>query len=344
MNYLFYFQKLIFTILLLGYNASAISDDNITKNDFAKLLKKAFIVSAHDLRDDPSEYGGYLFFESSFQYIKKDNNKDYICNYKKNKPNSLFFIDHEGGSVNRINSDLQGAKNFKNLTQAGQEEYYKKWNTDISYLKSICMDVILSSAVDTNFGSRSFSNNLEYNLKIKKEINTIIEKYNLIDTIKHFPGNTGKDLTCKMKYETKDEVYICASETLSFLKNWEELKNNDLLMKENIFLMISNYIYPQISPQTAILDLSNYTFLRKKLSYNGFLISDAISEIHFLMSNDNMIFLLSSLDLVMIIDARVAEQIIENLWTLYLNKNIEAQQLITIRKSISQKLESLKIK
>lgn len=317
------------------------------ETNFKQIFRNSFIISAHDLKSSSYKYGGYLFFKSSFDYLQNENKisiKDLICNHKTKSPNSIFMIDHEGGSVNRINSKLIAANKHKTLSS---EIYYQHWEEDILYLKSICIDMILSSSIDSDLGSRSFSENLKYNLSIQENINNLIHKNGLLNVIKHFPGKSDQDIICKEKPDAKKEVFICHSKTLSFLNSWEKEKDINLLNQSKTILMVSNDIYPQISNKNSVLDSYFYNFLKNKLNYNGILMSDAIWEIHFPLTEDNMFFLLDNLHYIMILNASYVEPLLNNLWKYYQDKthpkNLSINSLLEKRIKLNDDIKKLNL-
>lgn len=237
------------------------------------------------------KFGGYLMYKEGM-----DNN---LC--KNRDPDALYFVDHEGGKVNRLKSKLPAANKF---TEKISKDYYSQWNNDAKKLKSKCFDVVLGPTIDTNFGDRSYSENLQTNLDIANKIAAIIETQKLLPVFKHFPGHLK---WCK-EIMVKKEINVCPQSMTEIADIWEPFTNNSVPA-----IVMSNYIYSGYSWIPAVVDYGYYRFLRKNLNYSGVIITDALWEMSVPLTEKIIWEIFKYADLVMILDPREAEKFVPSL-------------------------------
>lgn len=278
-------KNFIFTLFFFVFWAGYTNAQNLEQR-----IRQHIIVS-NALPLEGVKFGGYLMFKQGM-----DND---LC--KNRDPNALYFVDHEGGRVNRLKSQLPAANKF---TEKTSKNYYSQWGEDAKKLKSKCFDVILGPTIDTNFGDRSYSDNLQINLNVANKVATIIENHKLLPTFKHFPGHFKG---CK-EVMVKKEINVCPQGMMEIADIWKPFVNNSVPA-----IVISNYIYSGYSKLPAVVDYGYYRFLRKDLNYSGVIITDALWEMSVPLTEKVIWEIFKYADLVMILDPREAEKFVPSL-------------------------------
>lgn len=258
-----------------------------SKDEISKKLRKFFIVSDY-MMETPYEYGGYLLFRKGIE--------DRTCDLKK--PDAFYFLDHEGGRVNRIDSPLIAANK---VTDGNADDYYHQWNKDLTTIKAKCVNGILGPVVDVNQGDRSYSKSLEKNLKLALPIVNATERKGMLPVLKHFPGEM---MDCKEIF-AKKEVRLCPQGFNEIHEHWQHFDGKDFPA-----LMISNYIYEKASPLPAVMDAKIYGYLRGKLGYDGLVITDALWEMSVPITPNTVWEIFKYADLIMLIDPEQVEKMI----------------------------------
>lgn len=273
---------LLFLSILTSSTVKADNNTLTLTNDRHKLedaIRKKFIVSYDSYNN--KTYGGRIAFERDLSYD--------IC---KRKFTEKVFLDHEGGLVNRINSDLPKATDYQS------KNYYSKWERDIKHIKSLCIDGILGPVIDKDLSSRSPTNNIEKNILIARKIVDSIEDNGLISVVKHFPGYIK---SCYNLSKNKESMYCNA--TINDIKN--EWKNINL---QNIkYLMISHTVYNTSFKKPAFADPEIIIFLKHELNYKGIIITDALNEVTSPLSDTDLYNTLLNVDYIMYLNSRLVE-------------------------------------
>lgn len=282
--------------LISNINAIEIESKNIEEKD----LRKFFIAST-----------GILSYSSYHERnIKNEGYKVYtVFDFEKNgvsckkQRNQYVAIDHEGGLVNRIKSDLLAANKFKN----NEEEELKKWDRDIKILKENCINLIMGPVIDPYLWSnRSYSKNIEENIKINIKINNIIESNGSLGILKHFPGALK---SCKF-FNKRNEMANCVETEEELLDYW-------LVTKEKInnfkLLMIGNYVYKNIDEKNALLSEKMYKIIKEDLGFRGLIVTDALVELNRELTDEEFLFLILNADLISYYNPMEIEKVIKNI-------------------------------
>lgn len=271
--------KILFSLVFLSFFNIAHAQD------LEQRIRNRFVVS-NVAMDSPLSYGGYVMFRQEM-----DND---LCTMKKDM---LFMVDHEGGRVNRLKSNLPAANTYS----THKEKIYSWWKQDVKKLKDKCFDMVLGPTVDTQFGDRSYTDTLTTNLDIASNISQIILREKMIPTYKHFPGEL---VGCKSIYVRK-EIKTCPQSMNEIKTMWQPFKNNKAPA-----LIISNYIYEKHSPLPAVTDKTYYDFLRNDLNYQGVILTDALWEMSVPLTANTVWEIFKNADMLMIMDPKEAEKFV----------------------------------
>ena len=249
-------------------------------------IRGRFIVSGIPAYYQHS-YGGYVLFQ-------KQMGEDSCA---KKSPDSLIFIDHEGGAVNRIGSALPSpAKGLKN-----PQSYYKQWQADAATLKSICADAVLGPTVDPELDGRSLSKSISQNFEVAQNITKALEKGGALATWKHFPGQLGR---CWAPDPSR-EVRICQQDLNEIREAWLLLK-----IYQPKALMVSNYQYKTREGKPAFSDPEILSLLRNEFGYQGLVITDTIWEMTRQPTLTELETMWMNVDMIMHLEVRQVESLI----------------------------------
>ena len=196
-----------------------------------------------------------------------------------NKIPLFIAIDQEGGRVNRMPKEFKNLNSAKKLALSKDIEKVKKsgqiigemlYQTGINMNFAPVMDI--QNFPDTHpIGDRCYGDNVndvcKYSLEVMKEI----QKEKIISVVKHFPGHGSTN---------RDSHFFLPV----INKSIEEMENTDLLPFENAIkngadcIMIGHLLFKKIDKIFPVSLSKKFItkYLRKKLKYNGVLISDDI--------------------------------------------------------------------
>ena len=221
--------------------------------------------------------GNIILFAENFS--DKNQSKQLVQSFKNLRYNSipiLFAVDQEGGKrVQRIRFNVQEYKdngNIKNNNEAYQKGY--DIGKELSELGINCnlapVADVNSNPSNTVIGIRSFGS--DPNVVAQRCENFIkgLHENWVIGTLKHFPGHgdTSKDshLELPTVWKTENELEEC--EFIPFSHN---INNADMIMTAHVLLPNIDKKYPATLSKKILSEI-----LRKKLKYNGIIITDAM--------------------------------------------------------------------
>jgi beta-N-acetylhexosaminidase len=198
----------------------------------------------------------------------------------KNYP---ILVDQEGGRVNRLkkifNFDTLTSEYFGNLYLKDKKKfsiYYKIFiEKTIFFLKSIGININTVPVLDLRkkgasniIGNRSFSDNHLVTSKIGDYCINLFQDNNVGTVIKHIPGHG------LAKVDSHKSTPLVKANLNYLLKNdFAAFKN-----KKSFFAMTAHIIYQSIDKKnTATHSKKVMSIIRKKIKFNGIIISDDIS-------------------------------------------------------------------
>lgn len=274
---------------LFNINVSAQTDTSISNES----LRKLFIISGHNGIPPGVEYGGMVLFKQNLAQV-------HACEIKKYYPNTLLYVDQEGGNIRRFEqynlpSPKEAVKN-NNINQ--YNELLKK---TAQGLKDNCIDVNLAPYVELkDENNRSYGSNYKKTKQYATMFVNTMNQYGIKSVLKHFPGEADQ---CKsvtdlshlgLKIKKNSEVYIC-----NILDKIEFDKNVEMFIDvPSDAVMIGQGIYTQLSPYPALLEPQMRVWLVNKLKYKKPIISDALWEIE--ATPQTIIRALKTVDFVMV--------------------------------------------
>lgn len=227
---------------------------------------------------------GFILFKRNFTttyQIKTLINE--IRDISKNK-NLFFFVDQEGGRVQRFNNkeflkippqNFFGKQYTKNKSLARKLAFYNAFNIG-AQLKDVGIDANFSPVLDIKYsygnkiiGDRSFGDDPKMVSVLGKEYCKGFRASGIFPVLKHFPGHG----------RAKEDSHL----TLPYVNaNIKDLKATDLIpfndLHKEIFIMLAHIVYKNIDQNVAtysskiIQDL-----LRKRIGFEGLIITDDLS-------------------------------------------------------------------
>lgn len=226
---------------------------------------------------------GILLFEYSVKGVFSPLPLKQELQKRLNRPDLLFFIDQEGGSVNRLKGlfrkkNYPPAKEFGDLAQKdlilAKQKAYKYGKETGQDLRIHGFDVNFAPAaelcVEKGFlKTRCFSNDPYIVAELADSFAQGLADAKVEPVYKHAPGiATGK---------------IDPHREISLIKRpLKDLLNTEVRAMKNAgkwkHLMIGHAIYTAIDPhQISTYSPQFYNFVRKNLNFNGLIITDALN-------------------------------------------------------------------
>lgn len=210
-------------------------------------------------------------------------------NNSLNKTPLFISVDEEGGRVSRMPYELKKLPSNKIIGNMNDSDLsYNIGKTIGDELKIYGFNMDFAPVLDINsnpnnpiIGDRSFGNNS--NIVSKLGIKTMkgMSNNNIIPVVKHFPGHgdTSVDSHIGLPVVNKDIKALNSFELLPF-KN--AIKNNaDAIMVAHILLSKIDTVNPASMSKVVITDI-----LRKKLEFNGVVITDDMTMAAIIKYND----------------------------------------------------------
>lgn len=195
----------------------------------------------------------------------------------------LFFIDQEGGAVNRIRHFVDGfdapaPETFgklaeKNFDEAVRQAYEYGVRTGKT-LKDLTIDVVFAPLAEPSAGpkthrkSRYFSQNPETAKALADAFAKGLDDGGVTPCYKHFPGAPTETDPHQTQQEITDSLDTLRARGV---KPFEEAARWNCLMT-------ALAVYPAIDKDTtSIFSPAFYRFLRKEIPYQGLIIPDALN-------------------------------------------------------------------
>ncbi len=199
-----------------------------------------------------------------------------------NRPDLLFFIDHEGGTVNRFHKKYPkrfpsarsfGEKAEKNLDQA-KKDLYANASDAGKLIKEVGFNGVFGPAAELCLGenfltTRCYSKDPHITAELAETFAQAMSDAGLEPAYKHLPGIAGAD---KDNHKTKstvnrtlDEIRNQEAVAMKYAKNWQ-------------YAMTSHVLYPSLDP----VNIATYSpkvnqFIRKELGFEGFIVTDSLN-------------------------------------------------------------------
>lgn len=282
--------------MLLSTNVSAQNPTGISNEN----LRKLFIIGGHNGVAKGVEYGGMVLFKQNLEQV-------HACDIKKHYPNTVLYVDQEGGNVRRFEQD--NLPSAKEATKSNITQYENSLKKTAQLLKDNCIDVNLAPFVElTDENNRSYGTNYKKTKQYATMFVNTMNQYGVKSVLKHFPGEADQcrgvhDLShLGLKIKQNSEAYICT------IVDRKEFDRNTQIFIEvpSSAIMIGQGIYKEISPYPALLEPKMRTWLVDKLQYKNPIISDALWEIE--ATPQTIIRALKTVDFVMVGFPRTVEE------------------------------------
>lgn len=199
---------------------------------------------------------------------------------KENKVPLIIGIDQEGGRVNRMPSKITNLVNAKQIASVGGEDLcYKSGKVLGEMLKEFNINMNFAPVLDIGgfrdshpLGNRCLGEDAEEVSKNGIALMNGIKYYNVISTIKHFPGHGASRIDSHLFMPTvyKSVKRLKKEDMLPFIK---AIKSGaDSIMVGHLLIADVNSIYPASLSERVITKI-----LRKDLGYDGLIITDDLS-------------------------------------------------------------------
>ena len=229
---------------------------------------------------------GFIFVEKDFR--KKTNFTALKAELTKMLGHKIyFFVDQEGGPVNRLkylfpNKKFPSAEYFGNIaetngTQMAEELVSKKAKEIAQLLSLISMDVNLAPNAEIRppdysgfFKKRLYSENAKVVAALSEAFAKGTREGGLEPCFKHFPG------TALSEEDPHKAISVIDSVNLKSLTNKEFLPF--MTAKNYKYVMMGHALYPQVDAvNISTFSPKFYRILRNKLKFKGFIITDALN-------------------------------------------------------------------
>ena len=255
-------SEMIGQMIIVGYQGNSVNS-----NGFKTILKQI----------ENNQISGVILFEYNIKDKKNLNEMTKKIKSTKSKYIPFVAIDQEGGYVQRLNKnngfkDYPSFKSVSNMTKKNASKIYKDmsfnlYKSGFNLNFSPCVDLSINKNSIISKKERSFSNDYNKVIDYSKIVIKEHKKYNIITTLKHFPGH-GSAI---------GDTHLCFVDAT---KNWDknELKPYISLLKynPNQMVMVAHTYNSNFDTQYPS-SLSKKTidgYLREKLNFNGVVITD----------------------------------------------------------------------
>ena len=252
-----------------------------------------------------------------------------------------FFTDQEGGEADRLerigspkspSAKYYGEIARDNMVEA-KTQLYNHVSATSGFLREIGMDVNLAPVLDifyeengkpASIGSRSYSHDIDIVTELGKVFTKASHDNGLHTTIKHIPG-----LSNSLLDTHEDKVVIDTKLEILEKTDFMPFKS---LSKSTKFAMVNHVIYSDIDDKPASISAKTIDIIRKKIGFDGLIISDAFNMKAISDYDVSSIVQMSfnaGVDIVMpnIISIRISKKVIDEIdeeIVLRFNKKIKA--------------------
>jgi beta-N-acetylhexosaminidase len=216
----------------------------------------------------------------SVQQLLTLNKQIKATNDQQNKIPIFLSVDEEGGMISRM---PPGIKNLPNSKVIGDKN-----STDLAFkvgdaigerVGAFGFNMAMAPVMDINsnphnpiIGVRSFGSNADVVTKMGITEMKAIQEKNIIPVIKHFPGHGDTDVD---SHKGLPIVY----HDMKRLNNLELVPFKKAIEQNADVIMVANILIPKLDPQLPSSLSKNVvtTLLRKKLHFNGVIITDDLT-------------------------------------------------------------------
>ena len=247
-------------------------------------LKKYKLTNAERFILKSEKPWGVILFKRNIKSYEQVKNLTSEIRKCLNDPFYPILVDEEGGKVSRF-SNLFNSKEFSqnffgNLFEKdkrnGKVIYQYYLNSICSVLKNVGINIntipvmdLLQDSTNEVIGNRSYSKNLKTIKSLGKICILTLKNNKIASVIKHIPGHGCANADSHMK--------------LPVVKyNYKKLYSKDFSAFKNLnshFAMTAHVLYKKVDSKFVATQSNKIlnTIVRKKLKFNGLIISDDIS-------------------------------------------------------------------
>jgi hypothetical protein len=288
---------------------------SVTSTDYtwAQTFKPDFndFLIAHSFLKKTS---GVLYFQSDFKTSSQK-----MCDDLRSEPWRLTMIDQEGEPVTRLKGTSE-PPSYADARKMTISQFYQASLQAAQVLKQQCLKVNLAPVVDTQQGTRNYSDNPQLTHQYGQAFSQAMHEAGIAATWKHFPGlkqvHSVYDTPYSHWYKNiNGEGVVEQSDSQTITQNMQAFSSNQYDM-----VMFSLAIYPAISDKPIIFNQQMIEQARK-LQPNSLLIPDDLSELN--LKVEDVLWLFKHFDLLMFTSPQESQQV-----NAVLNKAYE-QGLIT---------------
>ena len=275
-----------FIVLLLILLSCAVS---VPAKDIYPLI---LTIKTYPLTEEEKAYieqvnpYGFIFVEKDFkQHINLNSLKQELTELLDHKV--YFFVDQEGGKVNRLKHIFPQRKfpsaayygtivGSKGLMKAKQAVFNKAKET-ARLLTLISVDVNLAPNAEINpygynkfFTTRLFSQNVRVVKELSEAFAQGTRASGIEPCYKHFPG------TARSHIDPHKLIPVIKNVTMQDLINREFIPFRPI--KDYKYVMMGHALYPKIDKQNiSTFSPKFYQMLREELDFKGLIITDALN-------------------------------------------------------------------
>jgi len=361
---------LLFVMMFYGFvlNADALANEELKlKQMIAHMLIVGFDTIDVDEKKDIYRYikdyelGGVILFDKHYNNRSLSKNIKSPLQLKKltqalqniSNRKLIISVDQEGGKVARLKEEygFQPSFSASHIASRNDDEYAKKkYDILAKELKEYGINCDFAPVVDLALNKdnkvifqleRSFGSKTEDVVRNADIFMKSLSENGVLSVLKHFPGH-GSSL------DDSHKGFVDITDTWNVLElapYIELIKKNDVKM-----IMTAHVFNKQLDPDLpATLSYNiNTTLLRKKLSYNGVIISDdlqmkAISA-HYSLKDSVRLCINSGVDILLFgnqLSNYDTGDIIDAIYEQVKNKSIPYSRILESNERISKLLEEI---
>lgn len=250
---------------------------------------KPLILDVKSFELDPEEkeilqhpfVGGIILFSRNFHDVAQLD--ALVKSIRKQAPNLLISVDHEGGRVQRFRDGFSQIPAMASLSKVGQIGLDVKSTCQemgwlmAAELLALNIDISFAPVLDLNrisdvIGSRSFSSEPDEVVELSQYFIYGMKQAGMRTTGKHFPGHgsvkADSHVSAAIDERSSDEIFEL---DMSVFKQLIQNHQLDAIMPAHV-------IYPSIDDKPAgFSNIWLQDILRNKLQFNGTIFSDDLS-------------------------------------------------------------------
>ncbi len=249
-----------------------------------KLAQMIILTNENDITPENLKRfqpGGVIFFKVDFAGKTKEEVRNRIDNLQSYMSVPLLVgIDEEGGAVSRLNA----LKGEEAVSFTGARKLYRMGTDAVKKDTELKMDSLKEMGINLNFApvadvveqsssymySRSASENAEEVAEYVETVINVMQKNQVLDCIKHFPGY-GENINTHKKL-AKDSRELKEYEERDFIPFQRGIKSGTDM------IMVSHIIMESVDSQNpASLSKDVHAILRNDLGYQGVVIADDLN-------------------------------------------------------------------